>query len=589
MNLSDSSFLCLDIGSSRTSAFAVRIKNGRIAASTVHSCDSSDAAFAIKSAVESAEAQLGVHFDSAFITGNFGIAEFRIARETTDFGREHKITDEDLNAQIKNAIEQISADFTPLHIIPLRYDISSFPNIAQPVGQTDSKLSSAFGVITAEKESLLKIQAALRAAQIESNGFFDSDFLVASTAKPKKQTAAIIGIGAEHSTVSVWTTRGPVMMEKLPLGLSRIADALAAQLGISFNEAARVMRGNLSLERTELYRFAPADTAYDFSKADLNDTAAPFLQEILCAIAAALEKYPVEHTYLYGGGAGIQGIEKAFPGPVRKMDGGGGFSSAAAAALAGFVWKRESQGAAAISARRDRYEHFMEKLASVFRKRKKKHRFIPIMPSTLAFDMNSPQTYKLFESAGISMIHCDIMDGFFVDKIVGGIDELRKIRAQTHAYLNVHLMTESPLVWAEQAAGAGADTITISAGTAGVRAALARIKELGKRAGIALPPESTVEILKPILREIDEVLVMSVRPGAGGQEFMRDALYKISTLANTRKKYELKFKISVDGGINPETAKLCWAAGADFLVSGAYLAKAADFPLAVHQLMQGGT
>ncbi len=79
---------------------------------------------------------------------------------------------------------------------------------------------------------------------------------------------------------------------------------------------------------------------------------------------------------------------------------------------------------------------------------------------------------------------------------------------------------------------------------------------------------------------------MSVRPGAGGQEFMPSALHKISVLAATRKKYGLKFTITVDGGINPQTARQCWAAGADMVVAGTYLARSADFPLAVQSLMK---
>jgi ribulose-phosphate 3-epimerase len=177
------------------------------------------------------------------------------------------------------------------------------------------------------------------------------------------------------------------------------------------------------------------------------------------------------------------------------------------------------------------------------------------------------------------------MDGFFVDRIAGGIDELRYIREHTNAHLYVHLMTESPAVWAAAAANAGADTIIVSTNTAGVRAALQKIRELGKRSGVALNPETSADILKPVLKEIDDVLVMSVKPGAGGQTFDDGVLHKISILANTRKKYGLKFKITVDGGINADTAQLCWRAGADYLASGSYLARSADFPLAVQTLL----
>ena len=228
-----------------------------------------------------------------------------------------------------------------------------------------------------------------------------------------------------------------------------------------------------------------------------------------------------------------------------------------------------------------------ERILKLFhRKPRKRHTFIPILPSTLCFNMNNPITYTTFDAAGISMIHIDIMDGLYVNKIAGSIDQIRTIRAKTTAHLHVHLMTESPSVWAIDALDAGADTIIISTNTSGVRSAIRAIKSRGRRAGIALNPETSPDILKPVLRDLDEVMVMAVTPGAAGQEFLPACLHKISLLAATRKKYGLKFKISVDGGITDKTAQLCWDAGADYLVSGSYLARASDFPVAVQSLLK---
>ena len=183
------------------------------------------------------------------------------------------------------------------------------------------------------------------------------------------------------------------------------------------------------------------------------------------------------------------------------------------------------------------------------------------------------------------MIHVDIMDGFYVDRIAGSITELSEIRKNTRAHLHVHLMTESPSVWATDAINAGADTVIISTNTSGVRDAISIVKSAGKRCGIALNPDSNIEILKSILTQIDEVMIMAVKPGASGQEFDERTLKKIEILNHTRRKHGLKYLISVDGGINPDTAKLCWDAGADLLVSGSYLAKSPDFPLAVQSLL----
>ena len=184
------------------------------------------------------------------------------------------------------------------------------------------------------------------------------------------------------------------------------------------------------------------------------------------------------------------------------------------------------------------------------------------------------------------MLHIDIMDGLYVNKIVGGIDQIRAIREKTTAHLHVHLMTESPNAWAADAIAAGADTVIVSTNTSGVKNAIRTIKASGRRAGIALNPDTSPEILKPVLRDLDEVMVMAVVPGAAGQEFMPACLHKISVLAATRKKYGLKFKISVDGGINDKNAQLGWDAGADLLVSGSYLARSTDFPIAVQSLLK---
>ncbi|MCL2890090.1 MAG: ribulose-phosphate 3-epimerase, partial [Alphaproteobacteria bacterium] len=163
---------------------------------------------------------------------------------------------------------------------------------------------------------------------------------------------------------------------------------------------------------------------------------------------------------------------------------------------------------------------------------------------------------------------------------------LKFIRSATTAHLHVHLMTENPMSWVDSVIDAGADTIILSTGTYGVVDAIGQIKKRGKRAGIALRPNASMEILRPILRDVDEILVMSVVPGAGGQGFLSESVPRISALDATRKKYNLKFKISVDGGINPETAQVCWRAGADYLVSGNYLAKSNDFPVAVYSLLK---
>lgn len=588
MNLFDSSFLCLDIGGRNVRGFANRVRSGRIAKTAAHSVESNDTVFAIKSVVDELEKQIGTHFDSAYITGNFGNAEFEMAAKSTLWSGEHKITSSD----IRHQITQISppTDMYPMHIIPMRYDTSTARNLLTPVGYTDQQLTSIFGTIFYEKSRMDQIMSHLRGAHIQADGFVDPSFLLNEILRAKKQTAMFIDLGAEFTTASVWTGRGPVFFEKIPLGQTSITDAIAAELGITFEDASRIKNQVASVNADEMDRFTPANSLYDFSRADINEILLPILGQIIEklqeSLSPVISKYNPSVLYLSGGGSDIAGIdnlfEETFKTPVTNLG-----ADAAVQALAEHIWRDQAPRVKAFLSRREKWKRFWDKTSGIF-KRKKKHpvKFIPIMPTTLSFDMKDPTTYELFRSGNISVIHVDVMDGFFVDRIVGGMDDLKYIREHTNAHLYVHLMTESPAVWASAAATAGADTIIVSTNTAGVRAALRKIRELGKRCGIALNLESSVDILKPILKEIDEILIMAIKPGYAGQGFDESVLNKISILANTRKRYGLKFKISVDGGINPETAQLCWAAGADLLASGSYLARATDFPLAVQSLMR---
>lgn len=589
MNLFDSSFLCLDIGTAVVRGMAHRVRSARIEKSAVFAVESYDTVFAIKSVVDELERQIGTHFDSAFVTGNFGDGVFDMIAKSTQWSGEHRISVADVRAQIAQITPPDG--YTPMHVIPLRYDAPTARNMLTPVGHTDRQLISAFGAIFYPLVRLDEIYAFLRRAHIQADGLMDSAFLISAALRPQGKTALLIDLGAAQTTISIWTDRGPVFFKKISLGQTQVTQEIAAKLNIDFDDAEKIKRLVASAVTREMDRFTPADTAYDFSRADVNDVVLPMLVDMIAAAkdaaASAIGKYHPTQIILTGGGADIDSIdefvENAFAIPVTNEH-----ADAAVRSLAAHIWAAQAPRIRAYQARVMRMRTWGDRIGKLFRRRRRvtRARFVPVLPSTLAFDMKSPHTYTLFKSGGISMIHVDVMDGFFVNRMAGGIDEIKYIRAHTDAHLHVHLMTEGPAVWAADAAAAGADTIIVSAGTSGVRAALRTIRERGRRCGIAISPDASVSILKPILRDIDEVLVMSVHPGAGGQEFMPSALHKISVLAATRKKYGLKFTITVDGGINPQTARQCWAAGADMVVAGTYLARSADFPLAVQSLMK---
>lgn len=589
MNLSDSSFLCLDIGTSGVRGIAHRIRSGHLVKSAMHEMASFDTVFALKSVIDELEHQIGDHFDSAYITGNFGPTVFKISPKVKNWKGEHKITQSDISSMISQITPP--ENYFPLHIIPLRYETPSIPKLYTPIGFVDTGVTAIFGTIFYSSETMNNILSMLHAAHIQPYSFYDPQFLQNSVHHEKKKVELYIDFGAQYTSVSIWLDNGPIFLKKIPFGGTDITNDICDKLNITFDEAERIKRNVGSLMPKEMDRFTPADTAYDFSRADINNIIVPNILEICEKIKESCTE-PLKHTtpskiIISGGGAEIEAIrdfiENIFAIPVENSQ-----HIASVQALSEYIWNQELPHRKAYEARINRINGLTNRILSIFkpRNKKKKVRFIPILPSTLCFDMKKAETYTMFRAGGISMIHVDIMDGLYVENIRGSIAELKYIRAHTGAHLHVHLMTESPDVWAADAIKAGANTIIVSTNTSGVRSAIRLIQASGRRAGVALNPDSSIEILKPIIKEIDEIMVMTVMPGAAGQEFEDKCLKKISALAATRKKYGLKYLISVDGGINAETAQKCWAAGADLLVSGSYLAKSTDFPLAVQSLLR---
>ena len=589
MNMLDSCFLCLDIGTSGVRGIAHHVKSGRIAKSAMFSVDSFDTIFAIKSVVNELEHQIGRNLDSAYITGNFGPSRYMATVKSVTWSGEHKI----VNTDVKKLISQIVAPdgYQPIHVVPLAYSRPGARDMLNPVGSVDRQLVAIFGAVFYKNNRLDNVYSLLRHAYIQPIAFYDPQFLQNAAFRNKKQNTMFIDFGADFTSASIWTDRGPVWHVKIPVGGTKISQEISDKLSIDFDEAERIKRVVANLIPKEMDRFTPADTEYGFSRGDINDIVLPIVVDVIGQIRnlgnGAIEKYKPGRVVISGGGSEMGGvrdlIENTFAAPTEVLH-----ADATVRALSKYVWDMFAVKRNAYLVRREKLDSVFGTVMGVFRSKKtvKKSRFIPILPSTLCFDMKRPETYTMFKAGGISMIHVDVMDGFYVDKVAGGINLIKFIRAHTDAHLHVHLMTESPNVWAADAIAAGADTVLLSTNTSGVRDAIRVVRAAGKRVGIALNPDSSVKILKDVLRDLDEVMIMTVNPGAAGQEFEPSCLHKISVLAATRKKYGLKFLISVDGGINDKTAQMCWEVGADLLVSGSYLAKSPDFPLAVQSLLR---
>lgn len=199
------------------------------------------------------------------------------------------------------------------------------------------------------------------------------------------------------------------------------------------------------------------------------------------------------------------------------------------------------------------------------------HKF-KIAPSILSADFSKLGEEVRTISKYADYIHLDIMDGHFVPNITIGPKVVKSIRNYSDLPFDVHLMIYNAEKYIEEFANAGADIITIHAeSTTHLDRSLKLIKSLGKRAGISIVPSTHENIIDYVLDVVDLVLVMTVNPGFGGQEFMTNQLNKISNIKNKIISTKRDIELEVDGGINLETAPKALKSGADVLVSGDYI------------------
>lgn len=191
------------------------------------------------------------------------------------------------------------------------------------------------------------------------------------------------------------------------------------------------------------------------------------------------------------------------------------------------------------------------------------------------------------EAAGCEYIHFDVMDGVFVPNISYGIPILKAVSKIVKGTLDVHLMIIDPLKYVKDFADNGADIITFhSEAESDVIETINAIHSCGKKAGLAIKPNTRVSDIEQYLDKIDMLLVMTVEPGFGGQGFISETLDKIAEAKKIIDSRGLNVPIQVDGGINAETAELVKNAGAEILVAGSYLFGAADMDAAVEKLVK---
>ena len=224
---------------------------------------------------------------------------------------------------------------------------------------------------------------------------------------------------------------------------------------------------------------------------------------------------------------------------------------------------------------------------------------IQICPSILSGDFGRlADEAKRLELAGADAIHVDIMDGHFVPNLTLGPRALAAIRKATRLFLDVHIMIYNPFDYIEELVKAGADRITFHfEATEDVEDTIAFIRKCGKKAGLAFRPETSFSMIPKYLDKVDLILLMTVSPGFGGQEFMPEVVEKVRMTREFCDKFGIRqggivkqrsslppFDIQVDGGINYETGRTCVQAGANVLVSGNFLFNQPDMKKAIENL-----
>jgi ribulose-phosphate 3-epimerase len=211
---------------------------------------------------------------------------------------------------------------------------------------------------------------------------------------------------------------------------------------------------------------------------------------------------------------------------------------------------------------------------------------IKISPSILSADFANLQR-DIEAIATADYVHVDVMDGLFVPNISIGVPVVKSIKPVSKLPLDVHLMIQRPVRYVEQFCDAGGDVVTchVEADTEeNIHAAIEKIHARGKRAGVVVKPKTPASAVLPFIDQVDMVLVMTVEPGFGGQKFMADMMPKVAQIRSYIDALNPSCELEVDGGVDPVTARVCVASGANVLVAGSAVYKAPDIEARIREL-----
>ncbi|MDR0319417.1 MAG: ribulose-phosphate 3-epimerase [Rickettsiales bacterium] len=568
MNYTGEYLLALYIGNRKIRAACENTAGGRI----IMERDARDnPKAALDSLLDALEEKTGTRFKQAHIAGFFGGNNSMLMAGETDFGRTRKISEADIRGLISKLPGLKNPELQAIHFVPVSYDTDRARNIENPVGEPARLLHAKFFGVLAARTHLARLASHVRGSYIEPRGAID--ILFAMNALAGK--SLLINIGASATRFSISTGNGIIYMAEIGAGQAELTRALSDRFGISLENAEKIKRRISSAVMKPGDQF---ETIGPASIADYKSLVFDFTQDLARAVKRNIEAagaHIPDKVILFGGGAAIEGAGNIF-GEALGRDAKTLGKDAAMQSVMRLILMRSRPK----TQRKNPMTAFIRKLLLGITARK-----CPIYPSSLAFGDMGTDTLRAFTAAGITTIHYDFMDGEFVPARAGGAAEVRHITSKSELKVSAHLMACDPAGEIGGFIRGGAESIILSIGSKNIGRNLAAIKQAGRKCGIAVSPEHDLALIRPVIKHLDKIVVMSVAPGAGGQEFMPGSLDTIRRLKAVKRKARLKYEIIVDGGINPDTAKLCWDAGADALVSGSYLAHAPDLKAAVLSLL----
>ncbi|MDR2685957.1 MAG: ribulose-phosphate 3-epimerase [Rickettsiales bacterium] len=521
---------------------------------------------ALNAVLDELEAETRSRFKRAFIAGYFGGQTSGIVSNSLAFPYPKKITESDVRKMIAALPELQNPELSTIHLVPIRWDADG-QNVDSPVGIRTADLRGDFFAILCPRQETECLARTAEASYLEPVGFID----MMQVMYKFSGEALLIHLGGSATRIAVGNDAGIVHMDELGIGQMDLTKQIADRFDISFLDAEKL---KIQAAVSPLKLEDQFDTIGSVNAADIKDEISGFFKILAGKISDELAaKFPGEipkKIILFGGGSNVKVASKI----ISETLDGTAIAAAADTAIAAACRSTSQQPS------RSRIVMFLRRI--IYRLASPK---CPIQPSSLSFGRMTRSLLRQFEEAGVREIHYDFMDGKWTPQKTGSAKDAANITRDSALKFSAHLMAGDPAPEIPKFIRAGADSIVLITGSRNLAQNLAHIKQAGVKCGIALNPEDEIDTIAPIIKHLDRIIVMSVVPGIGGQQFMIEVLDKVRRLCKVRAKGRLKFQIIMDGGINEETAQLCWRAGADELVSGSYLFNASNLRPAINSLL----